>query len=102
MGASPVGKREKVCVRAAKAELQRLKPLGVGAVYVVAKATTHKDSRVLTQSLQPPGSSERRFGAESVRLYQLNARAAVRSRQGAVAREQRSIERFGESEVGGV
>ena len=50
-----------------RAELQRLKPLGFGAVYVVAKATTHKDSRVLTQSLQPPGSSERRIAAESMR-----------------------------------
>jgi hypothetical protein len=30
-------------VRTAKAELQRLKPLGFGAIHVVAKATTHKD-----------------------------------------------------------
>jgi hypothetical protein len=43
----------------------------------------------------------RRFAAESVRLYQVDARAAVRCGQGAVAGEQRSIERFGESEVGG-
>ena len=50
MGASPVGKREKVCVSAAKAELQRLKPLGFGTVYVVAKATTHKDSQAVPQA----------------------------------------------------
>jgi hypothetical protein len=43
----------------------------------------------------------RRFAGESVRLYQLDARAAVCSGQGAVAGEQRSIERFCESEVGG-
>jgi hypothetical protein len=43
----------RVRVETAKAELQRLKPLGYRALYVVAlvKATTHKDSRVLTQSL---------------------------------------------------
>jgi hypothetical protein len=34
----------------AKSELQRLKPLGRRAVYFVAKATTHKDSRVAVQS----------------------------------------------------
>jgi hypothetical protein len=37
----------------AKAELQRLKPLGFRADYVVAKATTHKDSRALTHDLTP-------------------------------------------------
>jgi hypothetical protein len=37
----------------AKAELQRLKPLGFCAVYVVAKATTHKDSRALTHAVKP-------------------------------------------------
>src|SRR5271170_7674039 len=43
----------------AKAELQRLKPLGFGAVYVVAKATTHKDSRVTTRAVthRPFGSA---------------------------------------------
>ena len=34
------------------AELQRLKPVGFGAVYVVAKATTHKDSGDLTGALK--------------------------------------------------
>src|SRR5277367_1720022 len=53
VGASPVGKREKVCVSAAKAELQRLKPLGIGTVYVVAKATTHKDFYVLAHTPEP-------------------------------------------------
>ena len=35
-------------------------------------------------------------------LYQLDARAAAGCGQGAVAGEQRSMERFGEGEVGGV
>jgi hypothetical protein len=35
----------------AKAELQRLKPLGFCAVHAVAKATIHKDSLVLTTTL---------------------------------------------------
>ena len=30
----------------AEPELQRLKPIRLGRIYVVAKATTHKDSRV--------------------------------------------------------
>src|SRR5579863_3141733 len=32
---------------------QAVKPLRFGAVYVVAKATTHKDFRVPTQTLKP-------------------------------------------------
>ncbi len=36
----------------AKPVLQRLKPLGSREVYVVAKATTYKDSRALTRFLQ--------------------------------------------------
>ena len=40
-------------MRTKKSELQRLKPLGFLAVYVVAQATTHKDSRVLTLTLVP-------------------------------------------------
>src|SRR5580704_1545537 len=42
-----------IFVRTEKSELQRLKPLAFCAVYVVAKATTHKDSQVLIQTLQP-------------------------------------------------
>ncbi len=43
------------CSRAAaKAELQRLQPLGFGAGYVVAKATTPKDFRVPTPTPRPP------------------------------------------------
>jgi hypothetical protein len=42
-----------------------------------------------------------RFAAESLHSYQLDARAAARCGEGAVAGEQRSIQRFGESEVGG-
>jgi hypothetical protein len=40
-------------VRTAKARLQRLKPHLFCGVYVVAKATTHKHSRVGTQTLKP-------------------------------------------------
>jgi hypothetical protein len=43
-------------VRTAKLELQRLKRLKPDLfcrVYVVAKATTHNDSAVLTQTLKP-------------------------------------------------
>jgi hypothetical protein len=32
-------------VNTAKTELQRLKPISLRGIYVVAKATTHKDSR---------------------------------------------------------
>ena len=39
-------------MRTAKSELQRLKPLGIYAAYVVAKATTHKDSRVPAHTLK--------------------------------------------------
>jgi hypothetical protein len=38
----------------AEAELQRLKPLRSCGVYVVAKATTHKDSRGSTRDFQGP------------------------------------------------
>jgi hypothetical protein len=40
-------------VRTAKSELPVLKPLGFGTASVVAKATTHKDSRGLTLILKP-------------------------------------------------
>jgi hypothetical protein len=41
------------CVRIAKAKFQRLKPHSFYGLYVVADATTHKHSRVATQTLQP-------------------------------------------------
>ena len=40
-------------MRTAKARLQRLKPHLFCSSYVVAKATTHKHSRVATQTLKP-------------------------------------------------
>src|SRR5271156_4580679 len=48
--------RLKGLIEKAKSELQRLKPLGLRADYVVAKATTHKDSRALTHALRCPPS----------------------------------------------
>ena len=45
-------RRFRLCVRAAQSEFQRLEPVGFQAVYVVAKATTHKDSQVLAHTLQ--------------------------------------------------
>src|SRR5271168_2540857 len=50
------------CVRTVNAELQRLKPLGFRTVYVVAKATTHKDSRVPTDTLKPPSLFRKHTG----------------------------------------
>jgi hypothetical protein len=44
--------RWRFSVAIAKAELQRLKPHGLCAADVVAKATTHKDSRVLARALK--------------------------------------------------
>jgi hypothetical protein len=41
----------RVCVRTAKAKLQRLKPHSFCGVFVVAEATTHKHSRMATQTL---------------------------------------------------
>jgi hypothetical protein len=41
-------------VRSAEPDLQRLKPDLLRCVYVVAEATTHKDSRVLTASEAVP------------------------------------------------
>jgi len=41
----------RTCVRTAKLEHQRLKPHLFCRSYVVAKATTHKDSQVLRQPL---------------------------------------------------
>jgi hypothetical protein len=43
----------RVCVRTAKAKLQRLKPHSFCGVNVVAEATTHKHSRFATQTLKP-------------------------------------------------
>ena len=43
----------RVCVGIAKLELQRLKPHSFCRSYVVAKATTHKEFPVLTQTLEP-------------------------------------------------
>jgi len=48
-----VGRGFRVCVRTAKPVLQRLKPHRFRCVYVVAEATTYKDSTFLTQTLQP-------------------------------------------------
>ena len=45
-------KPRRACVRTAKSRPQRLKPLRLCCVYVVAKAMTHKDSEVLTQTLR--------------------------------------------------
>jgi hypothetical protein len=53
---------QRVCVRSAKAKLQRLKPHSFCGVYVVAEATTHKHSRVSTQTLNTR-SLRRRKGA---------------------------------------
>jgi hypothetical protein len=41
----------RVCVRTAKAKLQRLKPHSFCGVFVVAEATTHIHSRMATQTL---------------------------------------------------
>jgi hypothetical protein len=43
----------RICVRTGIIELQRLKPNSFCSTYVVAKATTHNDFSVLTQTLKP-------------------------------------------------
>ena len=58
---------ETVCVNAAEEELQRLKPLGFQAVYVVAKAATHKDSRVLTRTVKPRPTKITRWAKQTIK-----------------------------------
>jgi hypothetical protein len=50
-----------VCEVKAKAELQRLKPLGFRRLYVVAKATTHKASREARRKPRPTKLLARQF-----------------------------------------
>jgi hypothetical protein len=42
-----VARRQAALGRSSEKELQRLKPLWIGGFYVVAKATTHKDTPVI-------------------------------------------------------
>src|SRR5271170_272762 len=56
-----------------KPELQRLKPLGFGVVYVVAKATTHKESCVLTHTLKPRPANHSALRLEANAAPQLGA-----------------------------
>src|SRR5271156_2446855 len=56
-----------------KPELQRLKPLGFGVVYVVAKATTHKESCVLTHTLKPRPANHSALWLEADAAPQLGA-----------------------------
>src|SRR5271156_1207923 len=56
-----------------KPELQRLKPLGFGVVYVVAKATTHKEACVLTHTPKPRPTNHSALWLEADAAPQLGA-----------------------------
>src|SRR6266699_4432541 len=73
----------RVCVRTAKAKLQRLKPHSFCGVYVVAKATTHKQSRVATQTLKPSLYRVFEVAAEEVaeKLKTLSFRGTLRAEE---------------------